>query len=154
MARKKGPKQCIEFKELFKILVFRSLTFKNCNFTTVKTRFLKLSCFGAKIVVAKTWGFKGAKIKSLEIRGAPSNPQRHQMGHQETPQKPPNRAQRGPQSTLEGIFTFEMVFYQKCTFSRCKSKVYESDGGQLERSKSTPRGSKIGKTTIWTQRAK
>ena len=44
--------------------------------------------------------------------------------------------------------------YQTCTFSVCKSKVYEGDGGPLERSKSTPRGSKIGKTTFWTQRAK
>ena len=33
-------------------------------------------------------------------------------------------------------------------------KVYEGDGGPLERSKTTPRGPKIGKTTFWTQIAK
>ena len=68
---KKDPKQCIEFKKLFKILVFRSLTFKNCNFTHVKTRILKMSGFGAKLVLAKTWGFKGANIKSFGNSGCP-----------------------------------------------------------------------------------
>ena len=44
-----------------------------------------MSGFGARLVPAKTWGFKGANKKVLEIPGAPSNPQRHQMGHQELP---------------------------------------------------------------------
>ena len=52
------------------------------------------------------------------------------------------------------IFTFEMVFYPTYTFYRCKMTVGEGDGGPLERSKTTPRGPKIGKTTFWTQRAK
>ena len=33
-------------------------------------------------------------------------------------------------------------------------KAYEGDGGPLERSKTTPRGPKIGKTKFWMQRAK
>ena len=70
-SKKRGPTKCIELKKFLKILVFRSLTFKKCNFTTVKARFLKIPCFGAKIVLAKTWGFKGANIKSFGNSGCP-----------------------------------------------------------------------------------
>ena len=53
------------------MLVFRSITFKNCNFTSVKARCLNMSGSGAKIVFAKTWEFKGAKIKSFGNSGGP-----------------------------------------------------------------------------------
>ena len=70
------------------------------------------------------------------------------------PQNPKIKFKWGPESILKGIFTFEMVFCQKGTFHICKIKVYEGDGGPLERSKTTPRGPKIGKTTFGTQGAK
>ena len=70
-SQKRGPQKCIYVKKFLKILDFRSVTFKNCNFTTVKTRFLKMCGFGAKSVLAKTWGFKGAKIKSFGNSGCP-----------------------------------------------------------------------------------
>ena len=73
MQQEKGSKKkkCIELRMFLKILVFRSLTFKKCNFTMVKTRFLKMFGFGAKIVLAKTWGFKGAKMKKFWKFGVP-----------------------------------------------------------------------------------
>ena len=60
-----------EFEKVLKILDFRSFIFKNCSFTTVKTQFLKMCGFGVKIVVAKTWGFKGANTESFGNAGCP-----------------------------------------------------------------------------------
>ena len=74
---------------------FRSPTFKNCKFTIVKTRFLKMSGFGAKIVLAKTWGFKGAKIKSFGNSGCPLEPAKTPNGAPRAPPKPPTSSSKG-----------------------------------------------------------
>ena len=97
-----------------------ALTFKNCNFTTVKTRFLKMCGFGAKIVLAKTWGFKGAKIKSFGNSGCELEPV---LAPKELPRggpNPPKRAQEAPESTLKSIFKSKISIYQKCVFSAVK----------------------------------